>query len=218
MSHNQHQHLGQIGRAIDTLLDSKTAWTRKEFDFYKMLIQKVEKYQSKHKSYILSNEDRDDIMANFKEQPWLIKSKHKSVVINMIKTMDILHYEYAATKSETRLSVKFGFERFNICVKYCRNTSYLKYFVYYTSKDGKTKGYVCYLDSSGDLNKQNQMELPQYQQIQSIVNSRQGQLDKYDIVHVASELMLYYDQNKEISQANMGIKYPVSLAYLATIT
>jgi len=86
--------------------------------------------------------------------------------------MDILQYDYSTTKIETRLSVKFGFERFNICVKYCRTTSWLKYFVYYISKDGKNKGYVCYLDSTGDLDKQKQMELPQYQQIQSIVNNR----------------------------------------------
>lgn len=208
--------LHRISAALDDILDTTTAWTDREFKMYQMLQEKVTKFSTKSKSFVLGHEDRENIIANFTEQPWYQKSKHMSVIANILKKLEISDYSYQTGKdNETRLKLKLSFGDFSLNVKYHRTDKVLKYFVYY--ENSKLRGDVCYIDTTGNIVQQKEMKLPDYPNILSIVNTKTGTLSKSDVVHIASEMVHYYDQTKEISNVNMGMNYPVSLSYLSSI-
>lgn len=206
--------LSKISEAIDSILKTDSVWTDKEYKMYCMLEEKVETYKNRSKSYIFSARDRKDIIANVAEQPWFEKSKHSSVVRSLLKNLEIVTYEYNTTFDETRLKLKISFEQFAFNVRYQRTSSSLKYLVYF--ENDKHKGHICYIDTTSDISKQKDMKLPEYDLIKSIVTSKTRRLENSDIIHVAVELIMYYDENQEICKANMGLNYPISLSYLAS--
>lgn len=206
--------LNKISEAIDSIMGINQVWTEKEYKMFCMLEEKVETYKHRSKSYVMSAKDREDIIANVAEQPWFEKSKHSSVVKSLLKNLEIMTYEYNTTSDETRLKLKISFGSFSFNVRYQRTSSSLKYLAYFENE--KYKGHICYIDTTGDIAKQKGMKLPEYDLIKSIVTSKTRRLENSDIIHIAAELIMYYDENQEICKANMGIGYPVSLSYLAS--
>ena len=110
--------LERISNAIDKTLDTDVSWKDYEYRLYKMMQTKVAKYNFKHKAYLLNQDDKHHILANIKEQPWLEKSKHRTVIMNMIKEMDIVQYDYHSDRQETRLRLKVMFKKMSLNIRY----------------------------------------------------------------------------------------------------
>lgn len=204
----------EISRALDEIFDK--TWSNREYNVYKLLEDKLVHYRSKAKIYETNTGDREEILANLTEQPWLLKSKHRSVVVNLIKSIDVMEYHYSSHSKETKLHLKVQMgtkNKFTFNINYLRTDQILKYKAYY--ENSKHRGYVCYLDSTKSESELD-LKLPDYDKILSVLSIRQ--MDKYDVLHIATELLFYYDEDKEIRQAHMGHKYPLSLAYLASVT
>lgn len=206
--------LDRISASIDSILKTSASWSEKEYKMYKMLEDKVAKYQSKSKIYTLSIDDKKDICSNIEEQPWFEKSKHPSVIRAIFKELEVLCYN-TESGEDSFLKLHIGFGSFFFNVRYRRTKTTLKYFVYF--ENSKHRGYVCYLDSTANLDKQKTIKLPDYNTIKSIVNTQKRRLENTDIVHIAAELLIYYDTSQEISKVNMGLNYPVSLIYLSKV-
>jgi hypothetical protein len=167
-------------------------------------------YKSKSKSYILSSNDRNEILENISKQEWFQKSKHPSIINSILITLEVENDEYITNNLETKFKLRLKFTDFTFNVNYHRNNSFLKYFVFF--ENSKLKGHVCYIDSTLTEDQQN-IKLPEYDLIQSIINKRM--IDKFDILHITAELIMYYDEKEEVRNAHIGIKYPISLVYLA---
>ena len=202
--------LAKIEDNIDMLLDKQVSWTNKEADFYQMLVSKLEKYKDKYTWYKQSIIDKPIILSNIRKQKWLEKSRHKSSILRMIEHMDIIQCSFVNKSSETRLklNILFADRGFTFHIKYHRNITGLKYYIYFESIRDKSRGYVTYLNSDKPDNR----KLPEYPEIQKVVRHK---LDRFDIVHLSSEIMHYYDSTKEMSRAYMGDNYETSLSYLA---
>lgn len=205
--------MDEMSNIIDNILKKKY-WTDKEFSLFKLLEEKVKNYQSVAKSYLRSNTDKQDIIANLKEQPWLEKCKIKSAIVALIKKMEIREHVYEHGPDQTALKLRVNFEYFDLVIRYTRTKTTLKYFVYFERTKGDTiKAYVCYLDST---DQQKKMQLPEFDKIMAIVKTRFYRFSNYDVVHFASEFLAYYDEDNEISNVKMGINYPISLPYFAS--
>jgi hypothetical protein len=202
--------LSKIDSSIDKLLDKQVSWTCKESEFYDMLIKKIEKYKEKNQWYKQSSIDKPIILSNIKQQKWLEKSRHNSSIQRMIEHMDIIECSFINKSTETklRLNILFADRGFSFHIKYQRNMKGLKYYIYFESIKTKNRGYVTYLNSDKEMHK----KLPEYPEILGVVGHK---LDRFDIVHLSSEIMHYYDAGKEITKAYMGDDYEISLSYLA---
>ncbi len=202
--------LDKIEQGIDNILNKDICWTKKEADFYNMLISKLEKYNEKYKWYKQSFVDKPIILSNIKKQRWLEKSRHKSSIQRMIEHMDIIQCDFVNKTNETKLIVKISFadRGFLFHIKYHRSLSGLKYYIFFESPKTSSRGYVTYLNSD----KPSEKKLPEYPEILKVVSHK---LDRFEIVHLSSELMRYYDSTKEITKAYMGDNYEISLSYLA---
>ena len=214
-------NLAKIGQAIDGILDRDQAWTKHEHDFYQMIVNKAARYQKRAKAYKLNSHDKEHILNNIREQQWFQVSAHKSVILNLVKGMDIDLYQYSANAQRTELKLRIKFQGgvfFN--VKYLRTAKSVQSFVYFSGLCGgnKVRGNLCYLDTTNNLEQQKELKLPDYDQIFGLINNRQRRLDRFDIVHLASELIMYYDTQAELAGVNMGQNYPISLIELAKIT
>ena len=210
--------LNKINSAVNEILDSERPWSDAEFKFYKMLEDKVLKYETKAKAYSLNKADKSSILSNIKEQPWLDTSRHKHGILCFIKKMDIVFYEYSTSDLESKLKLKITIgNNYSFNIKYIRTTKSLRYFMYFENES--LRGNICYLDTTKNKDKQEDIKLPDFKIIDQIISSKKGanKLDNYDIIHLASELLLYYDENGEISQATIGMNYPITLVQLANM-
>ena|SRR3989338_6089738 len=204
--------LTDIGKAIDDMLNTRTCWTKKEHNLYILLCQKVEQYQPRHKSYQLNSADKDSIIANIKERPWYGHSRHQSNIIGLIRKMDIVDFKNEKRSKDITFIIKIRFDTgYTLDIKYYKSQTKLKYMIYF--KNNKSKGYVAYLNTDGDKKKQQELKLPEYDKLMGIISPRD--LDRSDIFHMVAELVLFYDPSGDISNTHIGLKYPVSLAFLA---
>ena len=204
----------RIAAAIDNILDTEIGWKNREFELYKVLENKVKKYQNKSRTYQVSKIDKQDILANIKEQQWFDSCRVKSVIGTMIKTMDVIENVHQQDSSQIRLDLRLGFNGVHFVINYLKTQKLIKYFVYFENPEKQKRGYICYLDTT-DKNKI--LNLPDYESINSVLSGDMCRMNQVDIIHLAAELLIYYDETGQISKAHIGVKYPVSLTYLASV-
>ena len=208
------ERLDHIEEAIDDVLGGTRGWSKKEFDFYKLLVDKVREYGPRIQSYKFNSEDKEALIDNFKRQPWLEKSKHQSRLLKMIREIDIVDYQFNSDSKENKLCIRINFDKgFSYNLYFHRTRRSLQYHIYFQNEAENERGYICYLDTTTESG--NELKLPEYRKIKGIISSRG--LDNYDIIHLSAEIMSYYDSSGEMSSANIGKKYPVTLVYLSTI-
>lgn len=203
-----------LNRAIDETFGKSVNWTKKEMDLYELLCAKLHKYKPRAMAYKNYSGDCKEILRNIMDRTWWDSCKNKHFVQTLIENMEVLHYE--CERGQFILNIKFNIR--HVCflkINYNKTEDYTKYYIYLQKEDtqdddtSSVKGYVAYLNTVTN----HARELPEYDIIAGICN-----IDRYDLIHFVSELLHFYDTRKVTAKAIMGINYPVSIQYLASVT
>lgn len=221
--------LQNVSASIDHLLD-KQPWTTKEIEFYEMLVNKVARYRRqqqppKEKGQLQKSkleECREAIWKNIQEQPLFAKCRHRDILkkyiggleIEEIAEMEDPYYRY-------NLKVKLGDSAAKFVVEFLHKVEprptgekgslereHVKYRVSFHGADG-VHGYVTYYSPDGKPR-----HLPEYNKLSEIL----PELDRVEIVHLATELVSYFDAHGIIAETPIGVRYPISLVELAKQT
>lgn len=195
-----------INRAIDETFGKKENWTQREMDLYELFCNKLNKYKARAVAYKNYSGDRKEIIKNIEEQPWYDNCKNKSIINELINAMEVLEYDVG--DDILVLKIRFNVAHPFLLIVNCQhNIDFTKYYIYL--ERAENKGYITYLNSVTHKAK----ELPEYNKINNICN-----IDRYDLIHITSELLHFYDSRGLTKGLHMGKNYPVTLQYLASVT
>ena len=205
----QSENLNIISEAIDNLLNG-TPWGHKEKAFYKMLLEKVRVYKDRYKeSQSLS--DNEAILKNVREQP-LFRLCNSDVLVDIVKGMELKtlvetntpHYKYSLCLKLTDTAY-FSVEYHNNITG--DKVEHIKYRVMYHNEDKSKHGYVVYYSSDNPKGR----HLPEYEKISEVL----PELGRVECIHLATELVSYYDVHRIIADTHIGARYPISLIELS---
>lgn len=204
-----------ISDAIDKLLD-RPKWSRKEYAFYEMLVDKVRRYapgparppvKPKPKPIKDTSSDIKDIYNNIQAQPWFTNSNNQGTISSIFHGMKVIdckhrnqhgHYQY-------RLDLQLdGGIKFVVNVVKQPNNSEYAFRVYY--ERGSTKAHL----TAYTPGQKKAHTLPEYEYLVKIFPN----LERHEIVCLAIELVAYYDVDNIIMSLPIGNNYPVTLEQL----
>ncbi len=192
--------LCSVSTSIDTLLDKK--WTEKEILFYEMLLSKISKYKHLYKVPTVHT-DSDNIIKNIREQPLFAKCKHPDLLCSIVSGLRVVSLK--ETPDHYDLNIKLNAPA-HFIVEYSKKHGDVRYRVSFRNEADTEHGYVAYMSSTSKAR-----HLPEYEKISKVLPD----LDRVEIIHLATELLTYYDANDIISNLDIGVKYPVSLITLS---
>lgn len=207
----------EVSDAIDGLLD-RSKWTRHEFAFYHMLVSKVREYQShlpipKTSPSIDLSFDIADIYDNIKLQRWYQKSNNQGTIYSLFQNMKIVDCKHQggpeAHNYHYRLDLLLRPENIHLIMDVARDArssdQYPYHFrVYYEL--GGNKGHI----AAYNPGKTKCNTLPEYDHLTRILPS----LERYEIICLAIELVMYYDVDEIMRKLPIGNSYPITLTKL----
>lgn len=193
----------QISKSIDNFLIQP--WSQNHMEFYRMLADKIKTYSSRAQLYLEYHNDKCEILANIKTQPWVSRNPN-----GYQRVTDLLNNMYMVSIETTpAYRIVLGFSSaLTLTIEYYQreHKGEVKFRVYWTLDDGDP-AYVCYYNSLHHRTK----KLPEYEKIQQILTG----LSRSDIILLVNEIVIYYDIDRKMQQTHIGNEYPVTLNTLA---
>lgn len=221
-----------IGDAIDKLLD-RPKWTRKEYSFYEMLVDKVQRYapgpvrpphrpSTSLKPVPIKDASADimDIDNNIREQPWYENSNNQGTIASIFHGMKVLnckhHTQHGQYQYRLDLQLSNGIKFIVNVVKQSKSrrpdtdtdtdTEYA-FRAYYERAGSGTKAHIAAYTPG---HSQKSHSLPEYDHLTRMFPT----LERHEIVCLAIELIAYYDVDNVIMSLPIGNSYPVTLEQL----
>jgi hypothetical protein len=208
----------EVSDAIDGLLD-RPRWTRREFEFYQMLVSKVREYRShlpSQKKGPLKDLSSDiaEIYGNIKLQPWYQKSNNKGTIAGLFQNMKIVDCKHQgdpeAHNYHYRLDLLIRPENsIRLIMDVARDArssdQYPYHFRIYYELGGNKGHITAYTPGKSKCH-----TLPEYNHLSRIFPS----LERHEIICLAIELVLYYDVDGLMGKLPIGNSYPVTLTKL----
>lgn len=193
-------NIKDISGAIDRLLKNDN-WTQKHMDFYDMLCTKVNVYKTNARRYNEFKDDVPNLIMNVKEQHWfrMKPSIEQSVVLDTIRNIRVKKINISDKSqsividmpNDVTFTVKYIATPLSCNISFSRNN-----ITGYAVRYGNNIGYL---------------RLPEYEKLEEVLPT----LKRSDIIHIANELIIYYDTKKLICKVPIGNDYPVTLKQLA---
>lgn len=192
-----------ISDAIDTILSKE--WTEKERGFYQMLLGKVSQYRDMYRDTTprvsLSQTHPSaisDILQNIREQPLYHKCRHREELERIVQSLVVMELEDSPEEFKLKLQLNPG----RHFIAQWTPTRYRVHF-----ENTHIHGYIAYYNSVT----QKKRHLPEYTELEQVLPG----LDRVEIIHLATELLAYFDVNGRTSKTPLGVAYPISLPELA---
>ncbi len=189
-------------------------WSKKEYNLYTLLLGIVKKYEPSATTYLSNRDDVITIKKNIMSQSWFNKNNCE-LLLKLIDFMVLKHYKI----ERNLLEVTAEFVSFTIKIRYYRQETEYEYQIYFESgtnnqykanKKAIHRGYLINTTSQND-----HITSPDFTKIKSICH--RYNMTHFDIIHLAHELLSFYDSNGEIKDLHMSTKYPITLEKCANI-
>lgn len=196
-------NIDQVKNSIHNYLDQH--WSNNHMLFYQMLLDELKIFKQKAHYFKEFREDTKEIALNMKEQPWFKYSRNKNTIINLIQfaVVEKITNQHGLYNVLLKLNNNCWFE-----IEYYQKKKQIKYRVSF--RDQVNHAYICYYNNLKD----NQHQLPDYIKVESMLPL----LDRYDIIMLTNEIVMYYDIDNQLSKLPIGNKYPITLSLLAEKT